>query len=144
MFGMSGTELAVVLVLALLLLGPNKLPELARTLGKGLREFKKSTEDLRSSVEGEFYRMDQPPAPAQQMPLPKPAVGAVAQGGAEVAPKPAAAPELIGASHSPNLPAAAALAANSATPATANAKPSEPAPAAAPSNTPTDPAAAKS
>ncbi|HCF60637.1 MAG TPA: Sec-independent protein translocase TatA, partial [Myxococcales bacterium] len=64
MFGMSGTEIAIVFVLALLLLGPAKLPGLARSLGKGLREFRRATDDLRSSVESEFYRMDAPPPPA--------------------------------------------------------------------------------
>ncbi len=59
MFGMSGTELIIVLVVALLVLGPQKLPELARQLGKGLREFRKATEGIRNTVEQEFYKMDQ-------------------------------------------------------------------------------------
>ena len=63
MFGMSGTELAIVLIVALLLLGPSKLPELARGLGKAVRDFKKATGDIRGTVESEFYRMDQPDPP---------------------------------------------------------------------------------
>ncbi len=72
MFGMSGTELAIVLILALLLLGPQKLPELARALGKGLRDFRKVTDDVRTTVESEFYRLDQPPPtkPSQTLPSP--------------------------------------------------------------------------
>ena len=73
MFGLSGTELILILVFALLLFGPKKLPELARTLGKGVRDFKRATDDIRSSVETEFYRMDQvkpPEAPAQAEPGP--------------------------------------------------------------------------
>jgi TatA/E family protein of Tat protein translocase len=66
MFGMSGTELAIVLIVALLFLGPTKLPELARSIGKGMREFRRATDDLRSSVESEFYRMDDPPPAAPQ------------------------------------------------------------------------------
>lgn len=61
MFGMSGTELAIILVVALLLLGPSKLPELARGVGKAVRDFKRATNDIRGTVESEFYRMDQPP-----------------------------------------------------------------------------------
>ena len=68
MFGMSGTELAIVFILALLLLGPAKLPELARTLGKAVRDFKRATNDIRSSVESEFYRMDEPEARPESLP----------------------------------------------------------------------------
>jgi len=80
MFGMSGTELAIILVLALLLLGPDKLPNLARTAGKAVRDFKRATNDLKGTVETEFYKMDQPddgtPAPnggpRQSGPQPQP------------------------------------------------------------------------
>ncbi len=40
-------------------MGPDKLPELARGLGKFFREFRKHTDDVRVMVEREFYRMDQ-------------------------------------------------------------------------------------
>ncbi len=63
MFGMSGVEIGILFVLALLLLGPQKLPELARSIGKGVRDFKKATEGIRSTVEDEFYNLDKPPAP---------------------------------------------------------------------------------
>ena len=39
-------ELLIIFVIALLVFGPKKLPELGKSLGKGLREFKKATEDL--------------------------------------------------------------------------------------------------
>lgn len=59
MFNIGPGELIVIGVLALLLLGPDKLPELARGLGKALREFRKHTDDVRGMVEREFYKMDQ-------------------------------------------------------------------------------------
>jgi sec-independent protein translocase protein TatB len=59
MFGMSGTELIIIAIVALLLFPPHKLPEMARTLGKTLREFRKATEGIRQTVEQEFYKMDQ-------------------------------------------------------------------------------------
>ena len=59
MFNLGAGEIALISVVALLLLGPDKLPELARGLGKFLREFRKHTDDVRSMVEREFYRMDQ-------------------------------------------------------------------------------------
>jgi sec-independent protein translocase protein TatB len=59
MFNISGVELAVILIAALLLLGPQRLPEVARGLGKFLREFRRQTDDVRTMVEREFYQMDQ-------------------------------------------------------------------------------------
>jgi len=92
MFGMSGTELAIVLLLALLLLGPSKLPELARSLGKALRDFKRVTGDLRSTVESEFYRMDRDvlaeQAKLDQAPAPSKAQGTVASGAQPAEPQP--------------------------------------------------------
>lgn len=59
MFNVGTGEIALILVAALLILGPKKLPELARGIGKFLREFRRQTDDVRSLVEREFYRMDQ-------------------------------------------------------------------------------------
>jgi sec-independent protein translocase protein TatB len=68
MFNLGAGEIAVIAVLALLLLGPQRLPEMARGLGRFLREFRRQTDDVRGMVEREFYRMDQdvlgsPPKP---------------------------------------------------------------------------------
>jgi TatA/E family protein of Tat protein translocase len=54
MFGIGGPELLLILGLALIVLGPKKLPELARTLGKGLAEFRRATDDLKD----EFRKME--------------------------------------------------------------------------------------
>jgi sec-independent protein translocase protein TatA len=53
MFGIGMPELMIILVLALVVLGPQKLPELARSLGKGLAEFKRASNDFRRSLEEE-------------------------------------------------------------------------------------------
>ena len=55
MFGLGMGEIVIILVLALILLGPTKLPDAAKQLGKGLREFRKATEDLKSHFETELY-----------------------------------------------------------------------------------------
>lgn len=44
-------ELIVIMVIALLIFGPKKLPEVGRSIGKALREFKKTTEDIKGKFE---------------------------------------------------------------------------------------------
>ncbi len=51
MIGFPGpTELIIIFAIILLIFGANKLPEMARGLGKGLREFKKASDELQSEV----------------------------------------------------------------------------------------------
>ena len=50
MFGIGITEIIIILVVALLVVGPKKLPELAKTLGRGLAEFRRTADDFKSSV----------------------------------------------------------------------------------------------
>jgi sec-independent protein translocase protein TatB len=51
MFGLGPTELIVILVVALLVLGPQRLPEMASGMGKVIRDFRKATRDLSDQVE---------------------------------------------------------------------------------------------
>jgi sec-independent protein translocase protein TatA len=48
---MSGPEIFVIIIVALLLFGAEKLPEIAKTIGKGMRDFKKATDDIRQEIE---------------------------------------------------------------------------------------------
>jgi sec-independent protein translocase protein TatA len=50
MFGLGGQELILILFVVLLFFGPQKLPELMRGLGKGMREFKKAQEDFEDEI----------------------------------------------------------------------------------------------
>jgi len=54
MFGIGMPELLLILGLALIVLGPKKLPELAKALGKGLSEFRRATDELKD----EFRKME--------------------------------------------------------------------------------------
>jgi len=50
MFGIGVTELLVILVIALVVLGPDKLPEVARFLGRGMAEFRRATSDITTEL----------------------------------------------------------------------------------------------
>jgi TatA/E family protein of Tat protein translocase len=71
MFGIGLPELMVILVVALLVFGPTKLPELARSLGRGLAEFRRASSDLRQSFTEatEEPRIDTPPPKPPSAPV---------------------------------------------------------------------------
>lgn len=73
MFGLGFTEILVILVVALLVFGPDRLPELARNLGKGLAEFRRASSDLRRSVMEATEEPKRPPAPPALPPVAGPA-----------------------------------------------------------------------
>ncbi len=47
---LAGPDLLVILVIALIVFGPKKLPDLAKTIGRALGEFKKTTEEMKESI----------------------------------------------------------------------------------------------
>lgn len=58
MFGIGTTELLVILVVALIVIGPSKLPDVMRTIGKGLAEFRRVSTDVKSTLEAEVRRAE--------------------------------------------------------------------------------------
>jgi len=58
MFGIGMTELLLIMGLALIVLGPKKLPDLARALGKGFAEFKRATDEFKSTMQEETRASD--------------------------------------------------------------------------------------
>jgi sec-independent protein translocase protein TatA len=91
-------EMIVILVIALIFFGPRKLPELGRSLGKSLNEFKKASNDLRSTLEDEIRLEEtkeqrakaEADRAAQAAPIP---ATVVTEASAAHAPAPAPAPE---------------------------------------------------
>ena len=69
MFGIGMPELLVILVVALVVLGPKRLPELARTLGRAMAEFRRSTteimDELQTAQLDEARAKRRPPSPTQ-------------------------------------------------------------------------------
>lgn len=59
MFGIGMTEMILIAALALIVLGPKKLPDLARSLGKGFAEFKRATNELKSTIDLEIKAEDE-------------------------------------------------------------------------------------
>lgn len=51
MFGIGVTEIILILIVALVIVGPEKLPDLVKSLAKGFNEFKRTTNDLKRSIE---------------------------------------------------------------------------------------------
>ena len=73
MFGPIGMpELLIIFVIALIIFGPRKLPELGRSLGRSLAEFKKASNELRSTLEDEIRLDEAKEAAAKQTPAAAP------------------------------------------------------------------------
>ena len=131
MFGSIGMpEMIIILVIALIVFGPRKLPELGRSLGKSLGEFKRASNDLRNTLEDEIRVEERRTAPA-------PAGGTKPAPAADTKPAPASPAASGSAAPAPSAPSASAPS-ESAT--VASAKPASPSgPTAVPAPHPTDP-----
>lgn len=71
MFGSIGMpELIIILVIALIIFGPRKLPELGKSLGRSLNEFKKASQDLQNTLEQEIKIEEEKEKEAQSRPKP--------------------------------------------------------------------------
>ena len=81
MFGIGVPELILILVVGLIVFGPGKLPEMGRSLGKGIREFRKASNALTAAINAP----EPPPAPAQTA-APQPAPAAQAEAAAPTPP----------------------------------------------------------
>jgi sec-independent protein translocase protein TatA len=62
MFNIGPLELMVILVIALLVVGPSRLPEVGRSIGRGIREFRKAQEEVQKTIQSALN--DEPVAPS--------------------------------------------------------------------------------
>ncbi len=76
-------ELMIIFVIALIIFGPRKLPELGRSLGRSLSEFKKASNELRSTLEEEIRIEEQKEAATKAQPHAPSGGPTVARGGSE-------------------------------------------------------------
>ena len=90
MFGSIGMpEMLVILVIALLIFGPRKLPELGKSLGRSLAEFRRASNELRNTLEEEVRLEEQREQAARVAPPPQPPVATSARAdAAEPPPQP--------------------------------------------------------
>lgn len=85
MFGSLGMpELIVIFVIALIIFGPRKLPELGRSLGKSLAEFKRASNELKSTLEEEI-RLEEQRVNLEASKAAPPAVASTASDGHQTA-----------------------------------------------------------
>lgn len=95
MFGIGMPELLLILAVALIVLGPKKLPEIARSLGRGLAEFRRTTDDVKREMQAAADELEAPPETGDAGDADAKPAGEAAGGGAEadtVPPSPAGGP----------------------------------------------------
>lgn len=58
MFGIGGTELFLIMVFGLLIFGPDRLPQIGRTVGRAMRQFQRAQDDMTRVLKAEMYASD--------------------------------------------------------------------------------------
>jgi sec-independent protein translocase protein TatB len=98
-------EMAFIFMIALIIFGPKKLPEIGRQIGKALNEFKRASNEFKAQIEAEISHLDTKPEP-QILPPAYPPMGSIS---ARSVPEATVAPELPALSEGTAVPEIAAL-----------------------------------
>jgi TatA/E family protein of Tat protein translocase len=77
------TEMIFIFVLALIIFGPKKLPEIGRQIGRALNEFKRASNEFKWQIESEINKLDLESSTREILPSSSPARGSVASGSLE-------------------------------------------------------------
>ena len=72
MFGIGMPELLIIVAVALLVLGPKRLPEIARSLGRGMAEFRRASTELRNTLSAPLEEPPERPPERERPPDPSP------------------------------------------------------------------------
>ena len=70
MFGIGMPEMLMILALALIVIGPKRLPDIARALGRGYSEFRRATDELKNTISTEVNQLDKAASPETKPDLP--------------------------------------------------------------------------
>ncbi|RME90794.1 MAG: twin-arginine translocase TatA/TatE family subunit [Verrucomicrobia bacterium] len=79
-FGLGGSELMVIMAIVLILFGARKIPEFAKGLGQGIREFRKASREVQEELERATEEIDRPAPPPR--PVAPPETAASGEGAA--------------------------------------------------------------
>jgi TatA/E family protein of Tat protein translocase len=96
MFGIGFQEMLIILVVVLIFFGPKRLPDLAKSLGKGIAEFRKASDEVRKGIEDAVKEESAPedPNPAEDLSAYGKAPGNVAEPSVPAKPEPAPSTEV--------------------------------------------------
>ena len=86
MFGIGFQEMLIILVVVLIFFGPKRLPDLAKSLGKGIAEFKKASEEIRKGIDEAVKEAETAPSTDGQLPRAQDAREGPGEGSAGAAP----------------------------------------------------------
>jgi sec-independent protein translocase protein TatB len=66
MFGIGTSEILIILLIAILVLGPKEIPKIARTIGRGMRQLQRAKDELKETLDKDFYDEEEYTKPTRE------------------------------------------------------------------------------